>query len=393
MSDKDSQSGRIIGLDMHPDIFSAAALVGSDPATATVERLWDRLPVPGLVNWARKNVRPFDVLALEASGNSFEIAERLRAAGFRVVVLESQRAGQIRDAYCNNDKSSAVKLARIYLTGLAREVWQPDPLTRTRREVLHAHRKCVGTTTRMRNRIKSFLSDHGVRLPKGFRLSCDKALPRIEGFYPWEPMQLILLRQMLEELQSAERRRKELRAVMAREVLDDPNILKLVRLMGVRHIVAFALAAVVGDINRFATHKKLVAYVGLSPSINDSGSSIRGSRRLARYGRGDLRALLIQSAHNALNQPASPLHKWAWKLVLRKTHKNIAVAAVARKITVAIWYMMRGLFTPLQEVTMSIKVKLNKLATEIGSKTIKQMGYRTKKDFLEEKYRLLLETS
>src|SRR5690625_909216 len=218
----------------------------------------------------------------------------------------------------------------------------------------------------MRNRIKSFLSGHSIRLQKGFRLTCDRALSRIEKLHPWEPMQQVLLKQMLEELHAAEKRRKELRAVMAREVLSDPDILKLVRLMGVRHIVAFAIAAIIGDINRFANHKKLVACLGLSPSTNSSGTSIRGSRELARYGRSDLRTLLIQSAHNTLNQPASPLHKWGWKLVLRKTNKNIAVAAVARKLTVAIWYMMRGLFTPLEEVTATIQTKLEKLATALG---------------------------
>lgn len=93
------------------------------------------------------------MLVIEASGNTFQMTERLRAAGFRTVVLESQRAGQIRGAYCNNDKSSAVKLARIYLTGMAREVWEPDPMTRTRREILQTHRKCVTTATRLRNRI------------------------------------------------------------------------------------------------------------------------------------------------------------------------------------------------------------------------------------------------
>jgi len=393
MSENKSQSVRVIGLDMHPDIFSAAVLKGGDPATAKLEHLWDRLPTAGLVHWARKNARPADVLVMEASGNSFEMAERLRRAGFRAIVLESQRAGQIRDAYCNNDKSSAVKLARIYLTGLAREVWQADPCARTRRELLHAHRKCVCTSTRVRNRLKSFLSDHGVRLPKGFRLNTDKAYRRLEQLHCWEPIQSTLLRQMVEELHSAEARRKELRAAMAREVLTDPVMLKLVRLMGIRHIVAFALVAIIGDINRFPTHKKLVAYLGLSPSINDSGLSIRGNRQLTQYGRGDLRALLIQSAHNALRQPASPLHKWGWKLVLRKSSKNIAVAAVARKLTVAVWYMMRGMFTPLQEINTTLRVKLSKLATEVGLKTIKAMGYKTKNEFLEEKHRILLEAT
>src|SRR5690606_23229895 len=105
---------------------------------------------------------------------------------------------------------------------------------------------------------KSYLNAHGIRLPKGFQLTGDQALPRIEKLHPWEPMQKVLLQQMLEELHHAEKRRKQLRAVMAREVLSDPNILKLVRIMGVRHIVAFAIAAVIGNIDRFPNHKKLV---------------------------------------------------------------------------------------------------------------------------------------
>jgi transposase len=265
-------------------------------------------------------------------------------------------------------------------------------LTRTRREILEAHRKCVTTTTRLRNRLKSYLSDHGVRLPRAFRLTDDKTLQRIAALHPWQPIQLILLRQIIEELQAAEARRKELRATMAKEVLSDPSMLKLVRLMGVRHIVAFALVAIIGDINRFQNHKKLVAYIGLTPSINDSGETIRGRRALSRHGRSDLRALLIQSAHNALQQPASPLHKWGWKLVLRKA-KNVAVAAVARKLTVAVWYLMRGLFTPMQEIGPTLQVKLSKLASEVGLKTIKEMGYRTKREFLEEKHRILLQTT
>jgi transposase len=98
-------------------------------------------------------------------------------------------------------------------------------------------------------------------------------------------------------------------------------------------IIAFAIAAVVGDITRFANPKKLVAYLGLAPSVADSGLSIRGRGGLVPFGRGDLRALLIQSSHNALRQRNSPLHAWGWKLCLRKSNKNVAVAAVARKLS------------------------------------------------------------
>ena len=75
----------------------------------------------------------------------------------------------------------------------------------------------------------------------------------------------MLLEQMFEELWAAEKRRKQLRALMAREVLEDPELLPLVRLMGVRHIVAYAIGAVVGDIHRFANPKKLGRLSGTDP--------------------------------------------------------------------------------------------------------------------------------
>ena len=46
--------GRVIGLDLHPDVFSAAALAGRDAATAQVEQSWDRLRTAELEKWARK---------------------------------------------------------------------------------------------------------------------------------------------------------------------------------------------------------------------------------------------------------------------------------------------------------------------------------------------------
>ena len=94
-----------------------------------------------------------------------------------------------------------------------------------------------------------------------------------------------------------------------------------------------------------------------------------------------------------MNQKKSPLHRWGWKLNLRKGHRNIAVAAVARKLTVSIWYLLKGRFTPLTEVSQTIRVKIHKLATEIGVKTIKAMGYRSKKAFEEEKFAFLLNSA
>ncbi len=188
---------------------------------------------------------------------------------------------------------------------------------------------------------------------------------------------------MLVELQAAHERRRRLSSVMAQEVAADRSLLQLMRLLGVRHIVAFAIGAVVGDISRFAGPKKLVAYIGLSPSVEDSGETIHGRGQLVSFGRRDLRTLLVQSAQNALSQKSSPLHTWGWKLCLRKGTKKIAVIAIARKLTVSIWYLLRGLFSPLQQIDQTLEIKLSKLATAIGKKTLHQLGYLSKAAFIQ----------
>lgn len=77
---------------------------------------------------------------MEASGNAFAVAGRLRAIGRQVAILDSHQAGEIGKVYCANDRVDAVKIARIYLSGLSALVWQPDEKTAERREVFSAYK-------------------------------------------------------------------------------------------------------------------------------------------------------------------------------------------------------------------------------------------------------------
>ena len=145
--------------------------------------------------------------------------------------------------------------------------------------------------------------------------------------------------------------------------------------MGVRHIVAFGLMAIIG--NCFLT-QKLVGYIGLSPSKVQSGNNVKGREKgTGNTGRGDVRALLVQSAQNALNYRESALHKWGWKLALKK-HRNLAVAAVARKL-VAIWYLLRP-FTPLRD-DKTVTTKAFGYCRYTRKETLKDMGFEKRNDF------------
>lgn len=377
----EEQGKRIIGLDMHPDVFAAAALVGSNAVQAQPEWIQDRQATTQLERWAQQHLRPSDVVVLEASGNSFEVASRLHACGCTAVVLESAQAGKIRDNFCNDDKHSAVKLARVYLSGLAKNVWQPDAKTREYREVFFAHRNAVQDATRCRNRLKSFLNEHCLRLKSGVRLTTAAGATTILALKKWTPLQAELVQQKLSQLREVEGRREQLERLMIRELAAQPRWASLWRLMGIRHRVAFGLMAMIGDIHRFPTAKKLVGYFGLAPRKDQSGKDAEGrDLGIGGFGRGDIRRLLVQSAHNAMVQRTSPLHKWGWKLRVRK-HCNEAVVAVARKLTVSIWYLLRGHFTPLLEASAHLHTKLLKLASVLGKAALHAAGFADREAF------------
>ena len=69
-------------------------------------------------------------------------------------------------SYCANDRVDAIKLGRIYLSGLARIVWQSDDQTSARREVYHSYTQSVIDATRARQRLRGFLIEHCLRPPK-----------------------------------------------------------------------------------------------------------------------------------------------------------------------------------------------------------------------------------
>lgn len=364
---------RVIGFDSHPDTFTAAMLQGQTPAQAITQRIFNKVPMSHLSRWAEKNTLAEDLIVLEASGNSFQVVRTLAKLGRRALVLESGHLGKLKEAHANNDKISAVRIGKAYLAGTAKVVWVPDLLTQERRDWFHAYSKAVKRTTQMQSRIRSYLSDQGVRLKKGFSLAKDPTAAKvIAQAREWSPRQEQVIEGMLMELRHADQQRTHWRGLIAQEVLSDPLLLSLVRLCGVADVIAFALGAIIGDIRRFAHPKKLVNYVGLAPAFDDSGQEQwRGG--IGRHGRKDLRSLLIEAAH-AILRSSHPLAKWGKRLLAKKGEFNLAVAAVARKLTVAIWYLMMGRWTTLEDIDRRLEIKVGKIISQTGLPALKKRG-------------------
>jgi len=379
---------RVIALDTHPDSFTAAVLRGPTPAAAVVEKVFNKIPMSQLQSWAKKNSTAQDLLVLEASGNSFYVVRTLGALPRQAEVLESAHLGRLKEAHANNDQISAVRIGKAYLAGTAKKVWVPDLKTQQRRDWLLAHDKAVRRTTQMRNRLRSYLSDNGVRLKKTkvswVEAGALEALLRLKK--DWSAQQWHVIEILLLELRHAEEQRRRWRSLIAQEVLADQFLLSIVRLCGVRDLIAFALGAIIGDIQRFADPRKLVKYIGLHPAFDQSGNT-KWTGGVGGHGRKDLRSLLIEAAQSILRSK-SPLAAWGKKLLARKGSRNLAVAAVARKLTVAIWYLMMGRWTPLEEIDARLSMKVSKILTAVGPEALKKLD-QTRKALRQQTYQSL----
>src|SRR6266478_8994246 len=206
---------RVIGFDSHPDSFTAAIVRGPSPAAAVVEKMFNKVPMVRLQDWAKKNTSAQDLFVLEASGNSFQVARSLATIERRALVLESCHLGKLKEAHANNDKISAVRIGKAYLAGTAKEVWVPDAKTQERRDWFHAYRKATKRLTQMQARVRSYLSDNGVRLKKGTHLTnVGEVEEQIGKANKWSDRQWQVIQLYLQDLRHAEQQRRHWRSLI-----------------------------------------------------------------------------------------------------------------------------------------------------------------------------------
>src|SRR5713226_3033959 len=108
---------------------------------------------------------------------------------------------------------------------------------------------------------------------------------------------------------------------------------------GVGSITAAILVAFIGDINRFATPEKLVAYIGLDCRVYQSGTSVHGKGYISKRGNGYLRHILFNAAFVARrNNP--DLKRYHEQKMREGKHYFSALCAVERKLVhliYAVW--------------------------------------------------------
>lgn len=382
-----SENATIFAIDQHPDVNVLATVTGMTPHDMTVHTVTGDLSMEKLVAHLQQHASAKDIILVESGNGSFELSRRLAKQGLNCTILESAWVGAQADKYVDNDKLAAIRIARVYLQGQAKAVWQPDQATLEKRQLLHLHLKAKQARTRAINSLRGFLTGYGIR-PGNKTLSNAKHQDWIRKQRPWTPSELFTLEDLLDDLTYTTTRSRHIEQQIATHISHNPDMLALMSLLGIGMINAFALIAAIGDINRFKTPKKLVSYLGLNPNAKTSGRGKNQTSGVGTKGRKDLRSLLIQGAQAVLRQGSRSdksssghlLAKWGMALMMRKGHRNIAVSAIARKMVMQVWHLLMGHKSDWLEPTKSRNTKYTKLMGTLGKEKRTQLSLPNKVD-------------
>ena len=108
---------------------------------------------------------------------------------------------------------------------------------------------------------------------------------------------------------------------------------------GIGYINGGMILGEIGDIHRFSSPNKLLAYAGLDPSVYQSGNFQAKKTRMSKRGSKVLRYALVNAAHNAVKNNATFKAYYDAKMAEGRTHYN-ALGHCAGKLVRVIWKML-----------------------------------------------------
>ena len=108
---------------------------------------------------------------------------------------------------------------------------------------------------------------------------------------------------------------------------------------GIGYINGGMILGEIGDIHRFSSPSKLLAFAGLDPSVYQSGNYSAKRTRMSKRGSRVLRYALVNAAHNVVKNNATFKAYYDAKMAEGRTHYN-ALGHCAGKLVRVIWKML-----------------------------------------------------
>jgi transposase len=234
------------------------------------------------------------------------------------------------------DTRDAEHLLDLLINQRFPRLWIPTPEERDYRQLLKHRDKLVKMQTSVRNQLHFLAMSQGVCRKR--RLWSARGRRELEALRlgPWASVRR---QELLSFLDGLGPRIEELDRAVKAEALRRAEAVRLMEQQGVGPVTALAFVLTVGPVERFATSRKLVSYLGLNPSEDSSGGHQRLGH-ISKQGNEMLRWLLVEAGHTAARLDPE-LGRVYQRLKFRRGG-SVAKVAMARRLAVRLYWKLRN---------------------------------------------------
>lgn len=148
------------------------------------------------------------------------------------------------------------------------------------------------------------------------------------------------IKQLIEQIEFMEDQLNEIDAEMAK-LLAQSEYSVITTISGIGPTLGSIIVSEIGDIERFETSSKLVAYAGLDASVKQSGEFNSTQNKISKRGSPHLRRALWMAAFMSLRSDPA-LYDYYSRLRARGKSHRLATTAVARKLCIIVWAIMKS---------------------------------------------------
>ena len=321
----------IIGVDFHPE-FQQIASVDTDTGEFQEKRLAHREDAEGFYRaLAGQKVR----VGMEASGHARWFERLLGELQFELWIGDAAEIRTKRVRKQKTDRQDAQLILRLLLEDRFPQIWVPSWENRDLRQLLWHRHRMVQARTRIMNQLQAVALNEGLRCKK--RLWGERGRQQLESFLlaPWASRRR---RDLLELLDRLNPTIAELSQAVEQEVEKCPEAQRLRTHPGVGALTALAFVLIIGKAERFQCGKQVASYLGLVP-LEDSSGNRRRLGHITKQGSSMLRFLLVEAAQVTVR--SVPEWRSQYLHLMMRRGRKIAKVAMARKLAVRLYWMMR----------------------------------------------------
>jgi transposase len=238
-----------------------------------------------------------------------------------------------------NDNRDARHIFDLLIRGDFPMLWRKSQASIDILEIVRLRHNLVKQRTQTANRLQALAHQSGLRKGKIKSILFQTMLKNIEIDENFS-----FQRELLFEMWENFNQKISKLELWLQEKANQCSQVKLLQTQsGVGYLTALCLINTVGDVSRFdKPTKQVVAFIGLDPLDESSGSKVKFGR-ISKAGSPILRFLLGQAAQTASRFDQKLKAKY--RQLTKKKHKAVAKTAIARKLLVKLVIMLRDKIT------------------------------------------------